>query len=146
MTRSSHLIDAPQSARADLSDYKATAAESARLAERAERVKEERWNADQRKALDDAASQTRTALADIGDARAAGDRLRLHAQPYAAASAASGRASALERSAAAADPIGVLADVLGRCSQRIEILAGHADRSRIAGLACERSYDALAKP
>jgi len=134
-------------ARADLADYKATAAESARLADRAERLKEERWNADQRKAIDDAALQTRAAQADLADARATGERLRLQAQRYAAAArAASGRATALERSAAAADPIGVLADVLGRCSQRVEILAGYADRARIAGKLCERSYDALTKP
>ena len=40
------------------------------------------------------------------------------------------------------DPIGVLADVLGRADARAGELAGVADERRIRGLACEGSYDA----
>ena len=39
------------------------------------------------------------------------------------------------------DPIGVLADVLGRADERASILADLADRRGIAGRACERAYD-----
>lgn len=41
------------------------------------------------------------------------------------------------------DSIGVLADLLARADERAEALAGYADRLRAAGLACERSYDAV---
>lgn len=44
---------------------------------------------------------------------------------------------------AAADAIGVLADVLGRADRRAGILASYADAARAAGLKCERDYDAL---
>jgi len=42
-----------------------------------------------------------------------------------------------------ADPIGVFAELLVRADRRAEEVAGYADRIRIAGLACERSYDAV---
>lgn len=41
------------------------------------------------------------------------------------------------------DPIGVLANVLGRIEAREEVYARAADERRIAGLDCERRYDAL---
>jgi hypothetical protein len=134
-------------ARLDLANYKATAAESARLAERAERAKDARINTEQRKAFDEAATQILTAQADAADARAAGEQLRLQAQRYAdAARRASARAASVEAGAAAADPLGVFADVLGRIDQRAGRLAEIADASRIAGQLCERSYDALGGP
>ncbi len=43
----------------------------------------------------------------------------------------------------AAEPSVVLADVLGRADARAGELAAAYDRSRAAGLACERAYDAL---
>jgi Flp pilus assembly protein TadB len=43
---------------------------------------------------------------------------------------------------AAGDPIGVLADVLGRADDRAQLLAELADRRYLAGRACEREYDA----
>ncbi|MES2187247.1 MAG: DUF2514 family protein [Pseudomonadota bacterium] len=43
----------------------------------------------------------------------------------------------------AGDPIGVLADVLGRADARAGLLADYADRARAAGAQCERDYDAL---
>lgn len=42
-----------------------------------------------------------------------------------------------------ADPIGVFAELLVRADRRAEEVAGYADRLRIAGLACERRYDAV---
>lgn len=45
----------------------------------------------------------------------------------------------------AGDPIGVLADVLGRADARAGELADLADRRYIAGRACEREYDAARK-
>lgn len=63
-----------------------------------------------------------------------------------------GAAVAAARSAAAAgsapapgdgDPIGVLAGVLERADETAADLADYADRTRAAGDACVRSYDAL---
>lgn len=47
---------------------------------------------------------------------------------------------------AAEDPIGVLADVLGRCSARVRLLAAVADERGAAGEACVRAYEALTGP
>lgn len=49
----------------------------------------------------------------------------------------------VEQLEAAGDAIGVLTDVLGRCDKRASLLADYADTARIAGLKCERDYDAL---
>ena len=51
--------------------------------------------------------------------------------------------SATQSGAPAAEPSVVLADVLGRADARAGELAAAYDRSRAAGLACERAYDAL---
>ncbi|NTZ84349.1 DUF2514 family protein [Burkholderia metallica] len=45
--------------------------------------------------------------------------------------------------APAGDALDLLADVLGRTSDAATELADYADRARIAGRQCERSYDAL---
>jgi hypothetical protein len=45
----------------------------------------------------------------------------------------------------AGDPIGVLADVLGRADARAGVLADLADRRYVAGRACEREYDKLSE-
>lgn len=41
------------------------------------------------------------------------------------------------------DPLDVLVDVLGRSDKTSGILADYADQLKVAGLACERAYDAL---
>ena len=51
--------------------------------------------------------------------------------------------TATQSGAPAAEPSVVLADVLGRADARAGELAAAYDRSRAAGLACERAYDAL---
>lgn len=130
--------------RADLASYKATAAESTALALRAQLQRHEQITNDQRKALNDASTETLAAPRDAAGANTAAAGLRKQVAQFAAtARAALQRADAAERSAAAAAPIGVLADVLGRCDARAGRLAEIADRARIAGELCERSYDAL---
>lgn len=74
---------------------------------------------------------------DASDAAGRDLRVRLNAAVAAA------RATTAPGGEAAGDPIGVLADVLSRADERAGILADYADRARIAGLACERSYDSL---
>lgn len=77
---------------------------------------------------------------------ARGASLRLSRQLAAFAAAHRGAAShpgAGGDSAPAGDPIGVLADLLGRIDARAGVLADYADAARIAGKQCEASYDAL---
>jgi phage shock protein A len=52
-------------------------------------------------------------------------------------------ATAAGRSETAAAALAVHADVLGRCERERAELADYADRSRAAGAACERAYDAM---
>lgn len=80
--------------------------------------------------------------------RAAADvRLRDAAAEYARRGRqAAGGARAAQPGAAAADPIGVLAVVLGELDGMAEVYAAEADAARHAGLMCERAYDALSAP
>jgi hypothetical protein len=98
-----------------------------------------------REAVDEIARETRDGGTRYAAARAAAagaaERLRQRAQ----AAVVSARAAAAAGSAPAGDPIGVLADVLGRADERAGILAEYADRARVAGLACQRSYEALTR-
>ncbi|MGE8655123.1 MAG: DUF2514 family protein [Achromobacter sp.] len=95
-------------------------------------------------ARDDAQKQAAEAAADAVAARGERDRMRARADTL--ARSAVGRDPTLAEGgpagAAAAD---LLAYMLGRAIDRAEALAGIADRARIAGLTCERSYDGLMK-
>lgn len=92
---------------------------------------------------DAAQTQLVQAQADAGRARDAAERLR---QRIAQLVAAARNPATPRPGQAADDPIGVLADVLGRADERAGFLAEYADRARIAGHACERAYDALSAP
>lgn len=75
--------------------------------------------------------------------RVASERLRSAAQAAAErARAQCAAATPADLRAATGDPIGVLADVLGRADERAGILAELADRRYLAGRACELEYDA----
>ena len=81
---------------------------------------------------------------DRARARAAVESSRV--QDAAAAAAQRARAQcpnprASDLGASAGDPIGVLADVLGRADARAGELADLADQRYLAGRACEREYD-----
>lgn len=78
---------------------------------------------------------------DRADLDASGRDLRVRL----AGAVAAARAASAAGGETAGDPIGVLADVLGRADERAGVLAGYADEARTAGLACERSYDALVR-
>lgn len=90
-------------------------------------------------------AQLQAGAASAAAARAATERdaFRVRLNAYLSASRGAQPAAAASGSTPAADPLGVLADVLGRADDRAKVLAAYADQSRIAGLACERSYDAL---
>ena len=122
-------------------------AENAREAENKARTEEQRRTAEVQKAANEADQARLTAEADAAAARTAGQRLRAQLAALAAdyrgatgnpGAAASGTpADAAER---------VLADVQRRLDEAQDRVADFADRSRTAGLACERIHDSLKKP
>lgn len=88
----------------------------------------------------DAKQSSDKAHADARAADIAADGLR---KRIAELVAAARNSAPVGGSPSAGDPIGVLADVLSRADERAGKLAEFADAAHIAGLACERSYDAL---
>jgi len=89
---------------------------------------------------------TKVAESARNDARAAGavaEQLRQRVAQLGAAARAPDNPTAAGAGQAAGDPLDVLANVLSRADKRAGELAEYADASWIAGLACERSYDAL---
>lgn len=86
-------------------------------------------------ALDAAQKQTIQARADADAANAATRKLRQSLADYRAR-----HATAIASSGAGepnSDPVGVLADLLGGCSERYSAVARYADEVKIAGAACE---------
>lgn len=99
-------------------------------------------------ALQEIANDTAQALAQVRKDAAAADAVAQRLRRQLATFAARGREGGGDPapgpgSPAAGDPIGVLADVLGRADRRAGILAEYADAARTAGRACERAYDSL---
>lgn len=96
------------------------------------------------KVRDDAEKQIARAESDALAARDAADGVLEQAKRLAArAGKCPSNPSATKSGAPAAEPSVVLADVLGRADARAGELAAAYDRSRAAGLACERAYSAL---
>lgn len=60
--------------------------------------------------------------------------------------AAASHSGTTQPSPTVADPIGLLAELLGELDGMAEVYAAEADRARIAGLTCERAYDSLGSP
>jgi len=93
------------------------------------------------KEASDAREQNKAAAVDAGVADAAGDRLHVEANQFAATACSD--AGAAQRGASATRAAMVLSDLLQRADKRAGELAAAYDRSRIAGLACERSYNQI---
>jgi len=109
------------------------------------RIEEQRRTAAQTKATNEAIQQAERVRADARAADTARRELLARATALANAGRRPSDSGALGSRAPAGDPLGVLADVLGRADQSAGVLAQYADAARVAGLACERSYDALTK-
>lgn len=141
-----------QQSRADAAEYDAERTRAALSAavdqmtavDRA-RAEEQRRTAAQTEIANVAKKESDTARADARAAGDAADRLRQRIdQLLAAARAAKDPATAGgSQSQPSGDPLDVLVDVLGRSDKTSGILADYADQLKAAGLACERSYDAL---
>lgn len=125
---------------AEFSEFKATAAENARLAEVKERKIEQQWAAKAAEVSTHAQSQINALQADLAASRTASQRLL-------AAAAATAKRGASQTPAIAgtgpsvggADPLDLLVGVLQRHSDELVEVGGYADKLRIAGLACERA-------
>lgn len=111
------------------------------------RAEEQRRAAAHQEIVDDTERKLVAARADAAIADAAAGKLRGRvAVLVAEARAATGHPAAADGGAPATDPVGMLADVLGRADDRARLLADYADRARLAGQACVDAYEALTRP
>ncbi|MCO1367150.1 DUF2514 family protein [Burkholderia multivorans] len=123
-------------------DQSATVADQAKQISdlKAERDEYQRRTAAQQEIANDANQQRTAALADAFAARAAAGSLQQRVDQLVAAAR---HPAAAAGSPAAGDALDLLADVLSRADETSGELAEALDASRIAGLACEKSYDSL---
>ncbi|MFM9922763.1 DUF2514 family protein [Variovorax sp. H27-G14] len=131
------------SARQELAEYRAAQAESQRLAERAQRTEEQRRAAAVAKEVIDAQSRIASLEADLQRARTAAVSLHDAAVIAARRARAQSAAAGAGEGEPGADALDLLVGVLERHSDELVTVGQYADRLRIAGIACERSYDAL---
>lgn len=110
------------------------------------RAEEQRRTAAQTEIANAATKDLTQARSDADAATSAAHGLRQRVDQLLAARASRHpAASAGGQGQPGADPLDVLVDVLGRSDKASGVLAAYADQLKIAGLACERSYDSLAK-
>lgn len=127
---------------AQLNAERAQVAEAARAAEAKARAEEMRINHAHTEALNAAHTQSLAIARDRDRAASAVRSLREQlaairdGQPAQDPAAAPG-------CPAAGPTAAMLADLLGRCSERRDELARYADDARLAGQTCERAYSAL---
>ncbi|MBF6029691.1 DUF2514 domain-containing protein [Pseudomonas sp. P115] len=107
----------------------------------AARQEEQRRQTSVNKEASDAREQNKAAAVDAGTADAGGDRLHVEAGKFAATACAD--PGAAKRGASATRAAMVLSDLFQRADKRAGELAVAYDRARIAGLACERSFDSM---
>ena len=105
------------------------------------RIEEQRRQMVVNKEASDAREQNKAAANDADIADVAGDRLHIEASKF--ASTACGDPGAPKRGASATRAAMVLSDLLQRADKRTGELAAAYDRARIAGQACELSYEGV---
>jgi len=126
-------------ARKELADLRATAAESGRLAERAARNTEQTWRSRVDGVIQDGQKQLAAARADAATAVDAARELHGQLAAYRAAVRAATKApTAAAGRSPASDPLDLLADLFGRADARAGELARIADERGTAGTLCER--------
>lgn len=113
-------------------------------AESAARAKEQALQQQAEKVQRDATQALETARTDAAGERAATERLRSElAKLQARLSGTGASAPAGTSSASATRAAMVLSELYGSCQDRLGEVSSAFDRARIAGLACEASYDGL---
>ncbi|WP_296228604.1 DUF2514 family protein [Ralstonia sp. UBA689] len=140
-----HRVDA----RAYQAERTAAALDAARVQIKAvddARIEEQRRAQQISEIANEATKQAAVARADARAAGAAAERLRARVDQLVAASRAASDSAAAGASSGqpGGDPLDVLVDVLRRTDGAAGELGEYADNLKVAGLACERSYDALA--
>ncbi|WP_213956361.1 DUF2514 family protein [Variovorax sp. dw_954] len=131
-------------ARADLADYKATAAEAARLAERSRRETEQRWAAAVQGVSNAGQQKIDVARADAERAGAAERRLQQRVSAFLAAiRGAAAHSGIAPAGTATRDPTLLLADLFGRARDRARLLGQFADDAHARGQTCEAYADAI---
>lgn len=139
-----HFYDAHQRA-LGAAENKAEVAQASMKIAQDNATKSAQIVATQQGVIHDAQVQASASSAAAARAAAARDAFRVQLDAYVSASRGPhypGPASGSE-AISGGDPIGVLADVLGRADARADITEGVADARRIRATACERAYDAL---
>lgn len=131
------------SAQSELSDYRLEIAERDRRADAAARVEEQRRQSIADKEAQDAHKQQSIAESNAAAASADADSLRKQVARLLASRSATCDAIAANGSKAAGSIAGVLAELLDESVRRNQVLAKEADRSRIAGMACQRIYEGM---
>ena len=131
-------------AKALLATERGNAQAAAAQQEREFREREAATRREQQEKIDAAEQQLAQARADVVIRDAAAGRLQSRITALVAAAREAARdPQAVGEGASADDPAGMLANVLGRCIERVRLLATVADGRGIAGGLCEASYDAL---
>ncbi|KAI3597727.1 hypothetical protein D8I24_6543 [Cupriavidus necator H850] len=127
----------------ELAELSAEQARQVAEAVGAARLEEQRRTAAQTEIAHAAIQQAELARADARAADSVARELRARATALANADRTAGDSAAVGSGAPATSAGALLADVLDRADARAGELAAALDASRGAGLACERSYDAL---
>lgn len=105
------------------------------------RQEEQRRQSAVNKEASNAREQNKAAAVDAGTADAAGGRLHVEAGKFAATACSD--PGTTQRGASATRAAMVLSELFQRADKRAGEMAAAYDRARIAGLACERSYEAV---
>jgi hypothetical protein len=122
-----------------IAEIRADHAQALAASERRARQIESGWHAALTEVQKDARSKTEELAAHLSAAGTAADRLRARVAELSRRPAACPGAGEGGEATDAARL--VLADVLGRIDAAAGELAAHADRARVAGIACEAAYD-----
>jgi hypothetical protein len=133
-------------ARKDLADYRASQAESGRMAERAARTQEQIWRARVDGVIQDGQQKIAQYRADADRAGAAERRMRARLNAFrAAVRAASAAPSTPSGSPPAEAALDLLTELLGGSGAALRELGRFADAAHGAGTVCERAWDAGAQ-
>ncbi|MBT2300352.1 DUF2514 family protein [Variovorax paradoxus] len=130
----------------EFAEARQQAAEAAQKAEQEAREEEQRREQRKEEIINEAEQRTELAQAAATDAKRAADGLRERLAAFTAAVRGATKDSSPAKPSEgkpSTDALDVLAGVLTRASDGAGELASYADALRIAGLACERSYDGL---
>ncbi len=124
------------------SERDAAQAQQAAEFEARSRIEEQRRRDEMEQVTQHAEQQLATLRADAAAARGAAERLRRTLSELQQNSTRTD-SSVTNTGASGRTSSGVLADVLAESVERNQQLAAEADRRRIAGLACEKAFDAM---